>query len=249
LTHTAGEALAAGEYEVADTAETYETGRPARPSEAWLISAGGRIYDTWWQALGRPAPVYGSHPAYPEDGKATGADTWRCAECHGWDYRGAAGHSHEGTESYTGIKGIEAWKGRDESDIIALLRAPLHGYTEEMIGDDGMERIAAFVSRGQVDMSRYFDLQTGRLLAGDPERGRMVFQTICAACHGFDERLLDFGSGTEHAYIGTEATANPTEVFHRILSGFPGREMINLRAFGPELAIDVLSYEATLPTE
>jgi len=125
----------------------------------------------------------------------------------------------------------------------------LHGYTEEMIGDDGMERIAAFVSRGQVDMSRYFDLQTGRLLAGDSERGRMVFQTICAACHGFDGRLLDFGSGNEHAYIGTEATANPTEVFHRILSGFPGREMINLRAFGPDLAIDVLSYEATLPTE
>ena len=118
-----------------------------------------------------------------------------------------------------------------------------------MIDDDGMERIAAFVSRGQVDMSRYIDLQTGDLLAGDPARGRMVFQTICAACHGFDGRRLDFGIGKEHAFIGTEASQYPTQVLHKILSGFPGREMVNLRAFGPDTAIDVLSYEATLPTE
>jgi hypothetical protein len=70
-----------------------------------------------------------------------------------------------------------------------------------------------------------------------------------AGCLRFDGRRLDFGSGIEHAFIGTEASQNPTEVLHKILSGFPGREMINLRAFGPDTAIDVLSYEATLPTQ
>lgn len=222
-------------------------GAPATPSEPWLLAAGGRIYDNWWDALDREEPE-GTHPSYPAAGEQSGPDTWRCKECHGWDYRGAAGVFRKGSH-FTGIKGINGAIGRPETEIAALLRAPLHGYTPEMITDDELARIAAFVSRGQVDMSTIVDGETRAIIAGDPERGRGVFQTVCAACHGFDGKLMDWGDDGEHAYVGTEATTVPDEVLNKILNAHTGVAMVNLRAFPPDVAVDVLSYTATLPAD
>lgn len=233
------------DYEHDDEAQEFVHGAPASPSDAWILAAGGRIYDNWWEALDREEPD-GTHPSYPAAGGQQGATTWRCKECHGWDYRGAAGVYRAGSH-FTGIKGIEGAIGRDETEIVALLRAPLHGYTEDMIRDDELARIAAFVSRGQVDMSVYIDLGTREIIAGDMDRGRNIFQTVCAACHGFDGRRLDWGSAEEPAYVGTEAATVPDEVLNKILNAHPGVEMVNLRAFGVEAAGDVLRYISTLP--
>lgn len=72
---------------------------------------GGLLYDKWWEINGQAAPP-GNHPFYPSIGKQSGADTWRCKECHGWDYRGKGGAYSSPTGShYTGIKGV--WGGRD----------------------------------------------------------------------------------------------------------------------------------------
>lgn len=252
LTMLATTALASDDehydYDVDDDAEDFAYEAPSQPSEAWLLAAGGRIYDKWWTALDRPEPVYFTHPAYPAGGAKSGADTWRCVTCHGWDYKGATGIFRAG-EDYTGIKGIEGAIGRDEGEIVALLRAPLHGYTTEMIDDAGMARVAAFVSRGQIDMSQYVDLTTREIIAGDIDRGRAVFQTNCAACHGFDGRQLNWGGPGEDAFIGTEARELPDEVMNKILNAHPGVWMINLRAFGPDVAADVLRYSSTLPAE
>ncbi len=222
-------------------------GVPEQPSDPWKLAAGGRIYDNWWEALDREEPE-STHPSYPAMGKQSGEDTWRCKECHGWDYRGAAGVYRKGSH-HTGIKGIDGAAGRPEAEIAALLRAPLHGYTAEMITDEELARVAAFVSRGQVDMSTIVDGETRAILTGDPERGRGVFQTVCAACHGFDGRRYDWGEDGEPAYVGTEAASVPDEVLHKILNAHPGVDMVNLRAFPPEVAVDVLSYAATLPVK
>jgi thiosulfate dehydrogenase len=228
-------------------AQEFIHGAPATPSDPWLLAAGGRIYDNWWEALDREEPE-GTHPSYPATGEQSGPDTWRCKECHGWDYRGAGGVYRKGSH-YTGIKGIEGAIGKPEAEIAALLRAPLHGYTPEMIKDDELARIAAFVSRGQVDMSTIVDGETRAILAGDPERGRGIYQTVCAACHGFDGRFMDWGDDGEHAYVGTEATTVPDEVLNKILNAHTGVAMVNLRAFPLDAAVDVLSYTATLPVE
>ncbi len=230
-----------------EVAGDFAYGAPGDPSEAWLLAAGGRIYDNWWEALDREEPK-GTHPAYPAAGQQSGASTWRCKECHGWDYRGADGIYSKGSH-FTGIRGITGAAGRPEADIVALLRGPLHGYTPEMIGDDEMARVAAFVSRGQVDMAAYIDRDTREMKAGDADVGRNVFQTVCAACHGFDGRQLDWGDGDEHAYVGTEARAAPDEVLHKILNAHPGVNMVNLRAFPLQTAVDVLRYATTLPAE
>ena len=243
-------AIAADEnhdYAHDDEAQTFVHGAPSNPSEAWTLAAGGRIYDNWWEALDREEPE-GTHPAYPAAGGQEGATTWRCKECHGWDYRGADGVYRQGSH-YTGIKGIADAIGADETAIAAALRTPPHGYTEEMITDEELARVAAFVSRGQVDMSAYIDLDTREIIAGDMENGRAIYQTVCAACHGFDGRRLDWGDTDGPAYVGTEAVAAPDEVLNKILNAHPGVEMVNLRAFGVEAAGDVLIYISTLPQD
>lgn len=84
--------------------QVFVHGAPQVQSLEWTIAAGGRIYDNWWEALDREEPE-GTNPAYPASGKQEGPATWRCKECHGWDYQGADGIYRQGSH-FTGIKGV-----------------------------------------------------------------------------------------------------------------------------------------------
>lgn len=223
-------------------------GAPQLPSREWTIAAGGRIYDNWWEALDRDEPE-GTNPAYPASGRQSGAVTWRCKECHGWDYLGAEGIYGRGSH-YTGIRGVLGVAGRPPESILPILRDANHPYTPEMITDEEMMRVAVFLGEGLVDMRGFIDYETRSVMAsaGDPERGRAIYQTICAACHGFDGRALDWGEDGEHNFVGTEAAALPDEVFNKISNAHPGVAMVNLRAFPVEDRISVLRYIASLPT-
>ena len=142
------------DYASGTAAEYFETGVPENPSEAWLLAEGGRMYDNWYNTLGRDAPDE-TNPVYPTDVSGReGAQTWRCKECHGWDYRGADGVYGHGSH-FTGIAGITAAAGRPVEEIALILRDENHPYTQDMISDEEMLRVAAFVSRGQVDMTAF----------------------------------------------------------------------------------------------
>jgi thiosulfate dehydrogenase len=228
----------------AEEEQSFVHGAPPDPSEAWTLAAGGRIYDNWWDALDRKKPTAG-HPSYPADGKASGANTWRCKECHGWDYKGRQGEYAKG-DHYSGIKGIRAAQGRDPARIMSLLRAPLHGYTADMINDQELRRVALFVSKGQHDVDRLKSKKTGDPV-GNVSRGRALYQTTCAACHGYDGKLLNWGSKDDPAFMGTDANRFPWEVLHKIRNSHPGIAMINLRAWPMEDSMAVLAYARTLP--
>jgi thiosulfate dehydrogenase len=116
-----------------------------------------------------------------------------------------------------------------------------------MLTDAELMRTALFVSRGQHDIAEVVD-GSGKP-KGSVDNGKAVFQTICAACHGFDGRLLNWGTPQEPAYIGTEASALPDEVLHKIRNAHPGAVMANLRALPLAASIDVLTYAATLPVK
>lgn len=216
---------------------------PLDLSEPYLLSWGGRLYDDWSLVVNiRPPKTI--HPSYPATGSQKGAATWRCKECHGWDYLGKAGRFATG-EHATGIRGIQAWRGRDPADVVALLRNANHGYTPEMISDAAAHALGLFVSKGQVEMSLFID-EKGKA-KGDPERGKAFFQTICAFCHGMDGKKINFGTEKKPEYLGDAARDNPWEVIHKMRHGEPGKEMISLRML-PELEpANILAFEQSLP--
>ena len=229
--------------------QEYVHGAPQVPSKEWTIAAGGRIYDNWWEALDRPEPD-GINPAYPTtvNTDQTGSGTWRCKECHGWDYQGATGIYSKG-KHFTGIKGMMGMRGAPVEEIMPILRNASHPYTPEMITDAEMLRVALFVSEGLTDMRAFIDYDSRKVIAGvgDIGRGRAIFQTTCAACHGFDGRAMDWGADGEHNFIGTEAAELPDEVYNKISNTHPGAAMINLRAFSLDDRVSVMRYIASLP--
>lgn len=223
-----------------------DTNEPAAASDVWEISRGGQLYDKWWEVVLAEEPE-ATHPAYPAEGKQKGADTWRCKECHGWDYKGVAGAYGKGSH-YTGIKGIDGMAGAPIEQIVGIIRGDLHGFTPKMLSNSAVRKLAAFVSLGQVDMDLYIDRETTRV-RGNPVTGARYFQTICAVCHGYDGKEINFGDQQKPAYIGTVANENPWEALHKDRFGQPGIGMVALTAIDVQTLADIVAYAQTLPME
>jgi len=224
----------------------YMFGTPGDPSLAWTLAVGGRLYDNWALVLDTDLPET-THPAWPASNTAhDGGATWRCKSCHGWDYQGADGKYATGSYA-TGIKGVTGMAGAEAEAIMALLAAEPHGYGDDLMPPEAKRRLATFISQGLDDVSAHVALDG--TVTGDSELGRGMFQNICASCHGFEGMALDWGDEGAPAYVGTEANANPWEVFHKIRNGHPGAEMVAMRALPPEVAAGILAYARTLPQE
>jgi len=214
-------------------------------STVWKLSRGGQIYDNWASTLSVLSPSK-THSAYPAKGKKKGSSTWRCKECHGWDYKGRDGAYSTGSH-FTGIKGINAMKGKPLSSIKSIVRDKIHGYSKSMISDKALNNLALFVSRGQLNMADYIESST-LAIKGNSRRGAGFFQTICAICHGTDGRKINFHEGKKQdEFVGTVANKNPWELLHKIRNGQPGAIMVSLRALRIQDQIDILAYSKLLP--
>lgn len=216
------------------------------------IVYGGKLYDNWLvympaaqrEELKKSQPT---HPSYPKSGQKKGMVTWRCKECHGWDYRGDQGAFSTGSHA-TGIRGIQRWVGQDPRKVVAVIRDGQHGIDESMMSPEDAEALAEFVVAGQFDSTPYLEPGTHKAL-GKPEQGAPFFQTICAACHGLDGRWINFDAKGGVEYLGHVARENPWEVLHKIRNGQPGRSMVSSGALTIQQQIDILSYAQTLPLE
>ncbi|PIW25678.1 MAG: hypothetical protein COW30_18875 [Rhodospirillales bacterium CG15_BIG_FIL_POST_REV_8_21_14_020_66_15] len=215
-------------------------------TELFTVSRGGQIYDNWMSALEADKPKK-THPSYPAAGKQKGAATWRCKECHGWDYKGADGAYAKGSH-FTGIKGLKGLAGADPDKVVAIVRDKTHGYTPAMISDTAARKLALFVTKGQIDMDRYIDRATKKA-KGDIRRGAGFYQTICSICHGVDGRTINFKEAPKVEYIGTVARDNPWETLHKIRNGQPGIPMVAMSALSVQDQVDILAYTQTLPVE
>ena len=216
-------------------------------SESWQMTQGGKIYDNWAQVLYVDTAKLGTHPSYPKTGKKSGATTWRCKECHGWDYKGVDGAYGKGSH-YTGIKGLRDMVGKSQQYIGKVVRNEIHGYSEAMISEPAMKELTLFVSRGQIDMDQYIDRATKKV-HGNAQNGANFFQNICANCHGYDGRLMNFATPPEIEYVGTVANDNPWEVLHKIRNGQPASPMVSLGILSIQDQIDILAYVQTLPEQ
>ncbi len=219
------------------------TAANADPSDAYHIVRGGQLYDKWFKVSETAVTPEAPNPAYPEDGAYYGkkASDWRCKECHGWDYQGAAGAYGSG-KHHTGIKGIAASKDKPLDEIVALLKDETHGFNESTgLTDNDLLDLARFVSHGQLDMSLYINSED-KSVKGDMASGQAAYETICASCHGMDGTLDD-----QMPPLGQIAISNPWETLHKIVFGQPGSDMPALLAIDTSVSVNILAYIQTLP--
>lgn len=203
---------------------------------------GGVLYDNWIEELGEK--IDKTHPSYPADGKQKGADTWRCKECHGWDYKGKAGAYSKGSH-FTGITGIRSYANQKPEQIIKILKDNTHAFGN-MIPDKELEALAFFVVYGQIDVDLYIDRSAQKSI-GDSASGGKIYLSTCIKCHGEDGKAMNFKDEKNPEYIGTVANKNPWETLHKIRWGHPGAQMISLFFLTLKDQLDVLSFCQTLP--
>ncbi len=198
-----------------------EAVRPSQ-SRGERLAEGGRLYDKWWAEYGLEKPS-NTHPAYPSAGKKTGGDTWRCKECHGWDYQGKDGAYGKGGH-FTGIPGIRNYAGAAPDQVVKIVTDDTHQYSK-VLPDPAIDAVARFVVGGQIDMDRYIDAGS-KQVKGDKTLGRRLFDEKCARCHGEDGANLNFsGDPGKPEFVGTVAANNPWEALHKIRNGQPGSKM------------------------
>ncbi len=201
------------------------------------IARGGRLYDKFF-VENKAAKPTSDHPSYIKDGKYGKDSSWRCKECHGWDYKGKDGAYAKGGHA-TGIKGISGAAGKDPAAIEAVFRDKTHGYTQAQLSAKDASDLALFVSKGQGNLAKYLD--ASNKAKGDGAKGELYFNTLCAGCHGVDGKKLK-----DAPALGSVA-GNGAEMMHKILNGAPGESMPALRALDHQIAADLAAHLTTLP--
>lgn len=205
------------------------------------IARGGRLYDKFF-AENKTAKPESNHPAYANKaGKYDKDSSWRCKECHGWDYLGADGAYASGSH-FSGIKGITAYAGKPTADIIAVIKNSTHAYTDKHFSEADLTDLANFVSKGQFDLSQHYDAAT-KTAKGDAAKGGAYFNTLCAGCHGLDGKKIK-----DAPPLGSLAD-NVPEMLHKIIFGQPSEAMPALVALDRQVSVDIASYLPSLPKE
>jgi len=213
----------------------------ASESKDWQIATGAKLYDNWMSVLdmdppAKPHSLYPADKAYANDAKSS----WRCKECHGWDYMGKDGAYRSG-KHFSGIKGINGAQGKSARSIIDVLTDKKHGYGDKLSKTD-LGYLALFVSEGQEDMSTLINSDKS-IKQGNMLQGKAYYETICAGCHG-----LDGMEPSDMDPLG-ELMGNPWETAHKVLNGQPDEAMPGLRSLDRQVLKDLLAYLATLPKE
>lgn len=213
----------------------------ASASDDGAIARGGRLYDNWYAELKLEKPQ-GTHPAWPaSNAKQKDAPTWRCKNCHGWDYMGRDGAYKTGSYE-TGIVGIRKQAGADLAVISAIINDKTHALADKLDAQS-IKDLALFVSKGQVDHDAIIDRSTKAPKGGDAGRGQGYYATLCIGCHGADGAQPDEMPES----LGSLAARNPWETLHKVMNGQAGEAMPSLRALDRQVVGDVMAYVATMP--
>jgi len=242
--------------QVEDTSTTDESSEPAEEPTLELFGdslRGGLLYDKWWKPLGLDAPEV-DHPlwATQTDNTRSGADTWRCKECHGWDYKGVDGAYGSGSHM-TGFAGVIQLAGGDANEILAAMQGatnPDHDFSTEM-DEQALIDLSLFISGEIVDYSQMIGDEK-IALSTDIETGEGLYQETCSECHGPEGLAVNFGKlVTDVDYVAGIANGNPWEFLHKSRFGQPGTEMPSVIDSGWTLEEQgaLLVYAQSLPNE
>jgi hypothetical protein len=224
----------------------------ATPSQDDIIR-GAQLYDKWYAVLGVDPPA-GNMPIWSRQTTNTrsGADTWRCNECHGWDYRGAQGEYQAGSH-YTGFPDLLTLVGGlTKDDIVNHLKGsldPAHDFSA-YLDETALTQLADFLKFGIIDDSTYINSISLRVINPDFTHGQQLYTSTCLKCHGEDGKKILFNIDGIDEYLGSIANRDPWRFLHRTRFGVAGTDMPVGLSLGwqPEDGRDVLAYAQTLPS-
>jgi thiosulfate dehydrogenase len=208
--------------------------------DSYELARGARLYDSWYGEKAVDAPTT-RHPAYPGTGAYANkaASTWRCKECHGWDYLGANGAYANGSH-FTGIKGTFGASAMTAEQLTAVLSDKNHGY-DAVLDTTDFKDLTLFLQQGQLNMNKVIDRET-RAAKGVADSGAGLYQNLCSTCHGLTGREKE-----DMPNMGILSRKNPWETLHKVLYGHPGSDMPAYQDIGRQKALDIIAYMQTLP--
>jgi mono/diheme cytochrome c family protein len=217
------------------------------------LTIGAQLYDKWY-ALLKTTPPSGNMPIWERQTTNTrsGPDTWRCSECHGWDYKGSEGAYGSGSH-YTGFPNVmKLAADLPAEEIVAHLKGskdPSHNFSK-YLDDASLNKLAQFLKEGVIDDSAFIDSTTLKTKGGDIVHGKQLFENTCVQCHGADGKKIVFRTEGVNEYLGSVAKRDPYRFLHRTRFGVAGTEMPVGRDLGwkPADGVDVLAYAQSLPT-
>lgn len=213
---------------------------------------GGQIYDNWMLALDLNPPE-GDHPlwAQQEGNQRGGVVTWRCVECHGWDYQGVDGAYGPYSNHYTGFTGLEDMVGSSQEEVLDWLDGsnnPDHNFLA-LMNTTALDDLAAFLRTRQLNADLLIDPATGAAL-GDRTDGRDLYALECVSCHGLDGDQINFGNALAPLYLGDLSVADPWQTLHKMRFGTPtSTRMPSLEEenWSLKMMADLLAYMQLLP--
>jgi len=210
------------------------------------LKNGAQLYDNWLEITDiKPSE---NHPLYPQTSKKSGKSTWRCKECHGWDYIGDKGRYSKGSH-FTGITGVFHVQEESQEVLYGSMtdKNAEHDFSEYLSKSEILD-LVKFLREGQVAIEPVIDNQgKGK---GNSTYGKVLYEAHCSDCHGSDGNQIAFKGNKEGVQgVGWLANDNPQESIHKIRWGHPGSDMPSMTAdknLSEQDSIDILTYSQLL---
>jgi mono/diheme cytochrome c family protein len=226
----------------------------SEPPSDQVIVTGARLYDKWFAELGIPAPD-GDMPIWSRQGTNTrsGADTWRCSECHGWDYMGVQGAYSSGSH-LTGFPNVlvlaQSMSIDEIVDHLMGSKDNAHDFSA-YIDQENLSAVANFLKYGVINDQDYIDPISLQVINGNIENGKTFFENNCVDCHGTDGETIVFRTEGYSEFLGSVAQRDPWRFLHRTRFGVAGTDMPVgfLMGWTPNDGRDILAYAQTLPSQ
>lgn len=222
------------------------------PTDSDIVT-GAQLYDKWFAVLDGVTPS-GNMLIWSRQStnSRSGLDTWRCSECHGWDYLGVEGAYGSGSHM-TGFPNVMALSAEmSSSEIMDHLKGskdPAHDFSK-YLSDADLLKVADFLKFGTINDQEYINPVSLKVVNENLENGKSLYQSSCVKCHGEDGKLIVFKTEGIDEYLGSVANRDPWRFLHRTRFGVAGTEMPIGYELGwtPEDGRDILAYAQTFPT-
>ncbi len=185
---------------------------------AWEESIGGQLYSDWPQVMLYRGP-FAKHPLWAGDAAAINTETWRCVNCHGWDYRGGAGVGGD-LGVVANVPGLRHLVGASRRTVADGINHKNHGFAGNQLSADALSYLVNFLIEGQravVDLAA-----KARQSGADAEAGGQRYAEVCRVCHGPSGTRLNLGSEQFPETLPTLARTKPWKFLHGVRFGHAG---------------------------